>query len=359
MRNRYLYLLLLLSLILLQCKKPDDPGSNPSGNNNNNNGPRPYQNGVWVVNEGNFNYGNGTLSFLFRSDGQVVNDVFPLVNKRPLGDVFQSMSRLGNEYYMVINNSQRIEVADENMKSKGTIEGFTSPRYFLALNDQLGYVTDLSANGIWVVNPSQRSITSKIDYKPAVSDHFAGWTEQLLAYEGKVFVCGVKGNEAVVIDTKTNKISNTIPVGIDPQWMVMDGNYKLWVLCNGSLQKKASALYRIDPVTEKVEKTFTFSSTTMGPSALTIDAYGSELYYLYNGVYKMSVDTTALPAQAFIPAENRQLYGLGIDPRSGDIYVSDALDYSQKGVVYRYSGEGKLKQSFTAGTIPGHFVFAD
>jgi hypothetical protein len=39
------------------------------------------------------------------------------------------------------------------------------------------------------------------------------------------------------------------------------------------------------------------------------------------------------------------------------IYVSDAIDYVQKGKVYIYKPDGILSNSFSAGIIPGEFYF--
>jgi len=68
-----------------------------------------------------------------------------------------------------------------------------------------------------------------------------------------------------------------------------------------------------------------------------------------------------LPLQLCLPAlisqGSRNLYGLGVDPTTGNIYVSDAIDYVQKGKVYRYHPDGSLIDSFTAGVIPGGFYF--
>ena len=38
-------------------------------------------------------------------------------------------------------------------------------------------------------------------------------------------------------------------------------------------------------------------------------------------------------------------------------YVADAIDYQQKGIVYRYSPEGELLDEFRVGIIPGAFCW--
>jgi len=71
----------------------------------------------------------------------------------------------------------------------------------------------------------------------------------------------------------------------------------------------------------------------------------------------MAVNSDKLPDSPFVAAKNNLLYGLGIDPKTSEIYFSDAIDYSQKGIVYRYSGQGARIDSFKTGIIPGAFCF--
>ena len=72
----------------------------------------------------------------------------------------------------------------------------------------------------------------------------------------------------------------------------------------------------------------------------------------------MGIDDDELPVESFIAADAGQMYyGLGVEPVTGDVYVSDAIDYMQKGRVLRYSKSGVKLDSFTADIIPGAFCF--
>lgn len=55
------------------------------------------------------------------------------------------------------------------------------------------------------------------------------------------------------------------------------------------------------------------------------------------------------------------IYGLAIDSTNGEIYVGDAIDFEQPGVVYRYrdTGQGaELVDSFgVKGMLPSAFAF--
>ena len=71
----------------------------------------------------------------------------------------------------------------------------------------------------------------------------------------------------------------------------------------------------------------------------------------------MDVNAERLPLRPFLPYNNTLYYGLTINPKNGDVYVADAIDYVQKGMVYRYSKDGELLDQFYVGIIPGAFCW--
>ena len=49
--------------------------------------------------------------------------------------------------------------------------------------------------------------------------------------------------------------------------------------------------------------------------------------------------------------------GLTINPVNSEVYIADAIDYVQNGVVLRYSPDGELLDEFYVGIIPGAFCW--
>ena len=47
----------------------------------------------------------------------------------------------------------------------------------------------------------------------------------------------------------------------------------------------------------------------------------------------------------------------GTGPFNSEVYVADAIDYVQDGVILRYSPEGELLDEFYGGVIPGAFCW--
>lgn len=64
-----------------------------------------------------------------------------------------------------------------------------------------------------------------------------------------------------------------------------------------------------------------------------------------------------LPVKPFLPYNNTLYYGLTINPVNSEVYIADAIDYVQNGVVLRYSPDGELLDEFYVGIIPGAFCW--
>ena len=71
----------------------------------------------------------------------------------------------------------------------------------------------------------------------------------------------------------------------------------------------------------------------------------------------MSVDAERVPVLPFLDSRGTIYYGLAVDPISGDVYVADAVDYTQQGKIYRYNSRSELVDEFYVGIIPGSFCW--
>jgi YVTN family beta-propeller protein len=304
--------------------------------------------GVFIINEGNFMWGNGEVYYYNYSTQQVFVNLFSTKNGIPLGDVAQSMTIIGNKGYVVLNNSGKIEVVNlSDFSSAGTITGFDSPRFSLLSASGKLLVTDLYADEISVVNLQNSSISSTIP--------FPGWSEEMVMTDQKIFVGNNENNMILVIDAITDSAIDTIITGNYCNSLVSDVNGKVWALCSGQTGVQAT-LHMIDPVNNSIVSTFTFP-TGQSPWKLNINGNGTILYYLNNGVYEMPVNGSVLATSALIPEGSSTFYSLGIEPVSGDIYIGDAKDYVQNGSVLRYSSGGTMISIFDVGIIPGGFSF--
>lgn len=302
--------------------------------------------------EGNFGWGNASMS-VYNTETKVnANQVFNTQNHLPLGDVFQSATLFNGDLFIVVNNSNKIEVVDTtNFMSKGTITGLTSPRYFMGISHSKAYVSDLYANAITIVNPSTFQITGTIP----VSD----WTEQMILLNQTAYVTQKGTNQVLLIDVVTDAVVDSITVGREPNSLVLDAFDNLWVLCSGGVNEVTPSLVQINTTTNTVMKNLLFNSPSESPNNLQIDTSKTQLLYLNDNLYQQSLTATAIDDNPILNAGNTVFYGLGVNPYNNEIYLSDAIDYVQAGKVYRYSPTMSLIDDFTTGIIPQDFTFLE
>ena len=320
-----------------------------------------YENGIFVVNEGNYTWGNASVTYIENKSNTIIQDIFRKSNDRSLGDVAESMKIANNLGYLVINNSNRIEVVSlKNFKSVKTITGLNSPRFLEIVDPNKAYVTNLKKD-VSIIDLQTNTVSGTIQTN--------GWTENLIRFDKYMLVTSIGGftepssvrrAKILVIDTQTDAIVDSIETGKEPIGLVIDKKQKVWVLCSGGYDKyEAPSLLRINPELRLVEKVFTFPDPLKVPSRLCVNATGDTLYFLKGGVYQMPVTSVALPDQPLIQSDGRLFYGLAIHPGTGKIFVSDAIDYVQNGMVYQYNENGTLISTYSAGRIPGSFCFTN
>ncbi len=350
MNHLKIFLVFIVLNVFGACKdEPSDPTS--------------YENrsGLLIGNEGNFLYGNASLSYYDLEKDKIENQIFFRVNNLPLGDVLQSITIMGDYAYLVINNSGKIIVMNKtDFTYVHTITGFTSPRYIVFASSDKAYVSDLYASEIFVVNIPTRSISGSVDIGSS--------SENMLIYDGFLYVTSWRSNNKLYkIDINTDELIDSLQVGWQPNSMVMDHRKRLWVLSDGAYEN-VSAYYEnaslicVETGTFSIQKSIIFPNMAADPNRLTINATKNTLFLCNSGnfdeagIYKMPVNANELQTQPFIKEGNRNFYGLGIDPVTSEIFVTDARDYLQPGTLFRYDQHGSLLDSVRADIIPSFIV---
>ena len=375
MKRKHLIGLALVAAMLFSCQ-PDNP-ANLNG----------YKvgSGVFVLNEGNFQFSNASLTFYDPVADTMANNLFYKVNNAPLGDVAESMAMVDGQLYIVVNNSNLIYKVDANTMVCDTMKPFKltdfySPREMHFVAPDKAYVSDLIGTNLWIINPQEMTHTGSIA--------MGHTTEKILQVGNELYVSNwsiyymdpyshSSYNTVQVVDLNNDVKVADITVGKEPNTMVADKYGHVWVLCEGrSWDDEYDAegapygenptLWEIDPML----KTATCRYEFKGPyedddeikgvaTTLRVNPAGDQFYLIYNNeVRRFDIATMSLSDSFRITPEPQGLfYNMAVNSQTGDIYITDAKNYMMNGIVYRYSDDGVLLASFEAGIIPSAMLF--
>lgn len=340
---KHLFLFLIL-FILSSCvkDKPQEPVKTAVSIN--------PDNKVLIVNEGNYGWGQGSVSVYDPVSETVIQDYYSQQNNSTVGNVCQSITKHNNNYYIVINNSNKVIVVNANdFVKKATITGLNSPRYLLPITYSKAYVSDLYQNSLQIVDLNTNTISGSIACKNG--------TEEMALIYNKAFVTCGNSNYCYVVNTETDMVTDSINVGFGASSVVIDKNAKVWVLSGGNTSNSQTGkLIRINPLTLQIETNLSFTASD-SPKSLRINKTRDTLYYLNKGVNQFLISNNQLPVSPLVSQGTKVFYGLGISPKDYRIYVSDAIDYIQKSKIEMYDVNGNFKSSFLAGIISNGFVF--
>lgn len=308
----------------------------------------PGGSGFFILNEGNFMAGNGSISYYSHETREIYNDLFTAVNDRALGDVPTFLAQDGSRGFIIVNNSGTIEAVDiESMESLSTITGLNSPRQ-MVIQGKKAYVSSLLSGEITVIDVDDLAVDGTIDI---------GCSSEALVVSGKrLFASHWAGGSSIkVIDLETEQVIKSVATGLEPESMALDSNGKLWVLCTGGyMNEEVPALYRINTATLEVEAMLPFRTIYDNPSSLSMNKGGDTLYYIDEGIRRMPVTALQLPSAPFIPSQGRLFYKLAVSPYNSMICVTDAIDYQQRGDLLVFTSKGILADTEQAGIIPGY-----
>lgn len=347
-------ILLLLSLVffLISCNKNED--TKPAGQ---------FSNSLFVINEGQYPAGTGTITAYDRVSDSVAWNIFEDVNGRPLGNVVQSMAINNDEAWIIVNNGNKIEVVNlGDFKSVATIDSIGSPRYAVFKDDK-AYLSSWE-NKVYIIDAVNFQVLGEIPTGTG--------PDELVIIGDYLFTVntGGWGTDNSITWANIGNIAETgeLVLADRPCSLVQDKNQDLWVLCSGSgwngfpnpETDTKGKLICIDPETFSVIHEFEFPSVEIHPDNLIVSDNGSKLYFtLPDGVYTVEVENPSLPASPFIYA-GLMYYGLGFDPVSGLLFATDPLDFSQNGYVYVFDpADGSTVNSFQAGIAPNGFCFSE
>ena len=381
MKRKPLFMLLVLAASLLACKP--DPQPTPVDPNDT---IQPIElKGVYVLNEGNYQFSNASLSFYDIEGDTAYNNLFYKANNAPIGDVAESMALIGDKLYIVVNNSNYIYKVDANtiecdITKPYKLTDFYSPREMFVVAPDKAYVSDLIGTNLWIINPQEMTHTGSVA--------MGNTTEKMVRTGNELYVSNWSYyytdayshdsyNTVQVVDLNNDVKVADIEVGKEPNTMAVDKYGHVWVLCEGRSWDEEydewgepygenPTLWEIDPMLKTATRRYVFKGPyedddeIMGvASTLRASLAGDKFFLIYNNeVRRFDLSTMSLSETFRIaPEPDGLFYNMAVDPNTGDLYVADAKNYVMNGTVYRYSEDGLLLASFKAGIIPSAMLF--
>lgn len=357
----------IAATLVAGCVKPNDPKPDAPL-------PKPGASGFYVVNEGQFNKKNASISFFDKATNSATINYYQKQTGKELGDQAQSMTIYNGKGYIVVQNSQKVEVVDMTVfTSQGALKipSTSSPRYFIGASENIGYLSDWGSDKVLAINLTDQTITQSIT---------VGKGPDFMVKSGnKICVANSGGygndNSISVINTLNNAVEATIMVGDSPNSMVLDKDNNLWVLCSGqkvyggapnydfdAIKSTNGSLIKINLSNNAIVLNLKFGSLESIPKRLTINALGTNLYYTlgaYGGtLYTHDIAATTLNIN---PILARNFYGLAFDPSANQLIGCVAPSFTSNGKIIRYNlvnnAQVAAVDSFEVGVNPSSVVF--
>ena len=304
---------------------------------------------VGILCEGNFLWGNAQLDVWSADSNLFVDKAFEKANQKPIGDILQSAFMYGNTLYLVVNNSGILYALNPNtLKVRKRITGFKSPRYAAAHNGKI-YISDLEANAVTVYDTLTDELKSVQILQNAKGTR-SGWSEDICFWNQNI-VAAVNDGFLWIFDPATS-VSKLIEADTGSKYLAIDSRNRLWIGANSGNQSSLKVLNQ--NLEEVYAKTWTKEGElTRLKASLTADT----MWLIRSGqLAGISVESPEEEFSKVVPYTN--IYGMGVDPNTGQIYVSDAGDYVSRGrwSIINPSADSIIHSGKT-GIIPGGFVF--
>ena len=339
--------------------------------------------GMYLLNEGNMGSNKCTLDYLDLTgvDGTIryFRNIYSERNPsqvKELGDVGNDIKIYGSQLWMVINCSNKVEVADvKTAVTKGHID-IPNCRY-LAFHDRYAYVSsyvgpvmisgDTPLGRIYKVDTLslQKVDSVTVGYQP----------EEMAVVDNKLYVANSGGYRVPdydytisVIDLLSFREERKIDVAINLHRCKADKYGQLWVTSRGDYFDVPSRLFWLRKNGEGIMAVT--DSIDIGVSDMCIVGdslyfYGTEWNYLTASnhvtygiinVRTHQVSTTQLTTAPEV-AEIEMPYGIVVNPVDKDFYLMDAKNYVSSGELFHFKADGTFDYRVWTGDIPAHAAF--
>ncbi len=310
---------------------------------------------VLVVNEGNFQAANGSISTFDLNTSQVTQGVLEV------DATAQNVVAYNEHYYLVANAPDKVEVIDKTDLSAmvSITSGFNNPFDFAAIGNR-GYVTNWGTlnSETWAWENSYIAIIDLESNEVIDSVALDVQPNGIVALNGQLYIANQGTSYVSVLDPSDLSIDH-INTPFGPSNFVVDADQDLWVLCT------SGSLVEIDAGTNTVSRKIENIVTSGYNEKLAINGEGNVIYFLggnndtFTGsttVYQVAIDSDELSVASFV-TDGFAFYGIAVNPDNGEVYVGDSNAFQSTGTGFVYDAQGNSLSSFATGIGPNNFIF--
>ena len=339
--------------------------------------------GMYVLNEGNMGSNKASIDYLDLDENKptvhylrnIYSERNPNVVKE-LGDVGNDIKIYGSKLWIVVNVSNKVEVATADSCKRITQINIPNCRY-LAFKDGFAYVSsyvgpvkldqDVPLGMVYKVDT--------VDFKKKDSVVVGYQPEGLCIVDNKLYVANSGGyrapnydNTLSEIDLTTFKEIRKIKVGLNLHHCQVDHYGQIWVTSRGNYNDVPSRIYWLYKGHNQVYEVIDSIDTPV--SGLSI--VGDSLYY-YGSAWNNATATNTISyglinvrthqtidTNLFSSHEVKSItmpYGIMVNPIERDFYLMDAKNYVSSGSLLHFKPDGTHDFTVQTGDIPGHATF--
>ena len=297
-----------------------------------------YSSGYLITNEGIFNSNNADVTYISSDFLSNENQLFRKVNNRALGDVAQSIAQNSEYVFVVMNNSNTIEVVKKNtFQTVTTItQNINQPRY-----------ATISSNKLWVTNAGNNTVTSYnlSDFSASNTITLDFTPEYIESTPGYILISTnpwAETNKIETYSTDTNQLAHSREVD---------------AAINGLLSKDnlVYALASDENITQIYELSGQHSlirHQTNESNSRFISLDEDKLYYT-TGVNINQYDILSQTHSTLFSVPDTgwsAIYGFNV--YNQQFFVADAKSFSEAGEIVIYNANGQAQKTVKTGIGP-------
>ena len=340
--------------------------------------------GMYLLNEGNMGSNKSTLDYLDLSDSTVhyYRNIYSQRNPSTvmsLGDVGNDCRIYGQRLWLVINCSNKVEVARADSAIRIGKVDIPNCRY-VTFKDRYAYVSSYVGTE-YASSDSPLGSVYKVDTLSLqkVDSCSVGYQPEEMAIIGnQLYVANSGGYQGMtgqgyestvsVIDLTSMREVHKIEVAPNLHHLKVDKYNQLWVTARGNYMDETSSIWWLTPDEKGHMKVGGKLDQAVSDLCIVGDSlyfYGSQwsevsmrntITYGIINVKTHQVVSTSLSAASEI-SKIRMPYGIIVNPIHRDFYLMDAKDYVSSGELLHFKADGTFDWKVKTGDIPAHAAF--